>query len=409
MSRSPRPLISLAAATLAFALGACGASGSDVAKTDSKAVPAASTTTNSENSTDGSSREVTTTTVSETTTTVAEQTKTDPACRPGKAKTVEDLPDVKIAAFHADAFDSPDDKLGDTVVPGVHVAAIDLPAQTVEGGCIVRYDAPGGCLGRVTISSASIPGRSIPGASLSAVKVDGETLFSGDRAQGDRTAGDEVEGDDVKQECRVESSDRYKAAVGRAAASRAALSRAALSRPALSRPSLCAEVDGEQKCTDSVYVDSVYVDSEYVDSVYVDSEYLPSEHLDGAPETEVLTGGDAKAYVTPAAVLFDFDKSDLKPGAIPTLQAIATQIKGLPVGSKIQVDGHTDDKGTDAYNEQLSTKRADAVAAWLNTNGGVPADRITTKGYGETVPVATNDTEANRAKNRRVVISVTNP
>ncbi len=417
MTQSPRPLIWLTSAALAFGAGACGASGSDAAKTDSRAV--GSQTTDAVGSAGGSSREVTTSTAPSSGTAPATSTttreapvpapKVDPACRPGAGKHVEDLPDLQVAAFHVDAFDSPDEKLGDTVVPGVHIDAVDLPAQRLEGGCIVRYDAPGGCLGRVTISGASIPARSIPGASLPPVVVRGETLFAGDTAEGDSAEGDKAEGDDVGQECRVEATDKYKSAVGRSAAARSALARAALARPALARPNLCIERGGEQECIDSVYVDSVYVNSEYVDSVYVDSEYLPSEYLPDAPETEVLTGDSKKAYVTPAAVLFDFDRSDLKPGAIPTLQVIAGQLKDLPDGTPVEVDGHTDDKGTDAYNDQLSSQRAEAVATWLKTEGGVARDRITTKGYGEQVPVAPNDTEDNRAKNRRVVITVTNP
>ena len=412
MSRAHRPLAWLSAAALALGVTACGASGSEVARTDSKTVTprstsASSSSTSSSGTSNGSSREV----PGSTSTTVAPSSDPtpDPACRPGAGKRVENLPDLKISAFHVAGIDSPDEKLGDTVVPGIHIPPVDLPAQVVDGGCVVRYDAPGGCLGRVTISKASVAGRSIPAADLAPVKLDGRSLFDGASAPGDTSKGDEVKGDDVKQECRVESSAKYQAAVGRAAASRSALSRAPLSRAAMSRPGLCAEVDGKQRCLPSVYVPSVYVPSVYVASVYVASAYLPSEYLADAPQTNVLTGDTEKAYVTPAAVLFDFDKSELKPGAIPTLQAIAGQLKDLPAGAKIQVDGHTDDKGTDAYNAKLSQARADAVAAWLNTSGGVAPDRITTMGYGEKVPVQPNDTEEHRTENRRVVISVQSP
>lgn len=406
MSRTPRPHLWLISAALLVSAAACGTSGGQVAKSNSREVPVADSTSTPPPDDIAPSREIpgrTTTTIAATATTTA-----DPACRPGPGKQVQNLPDLEIAAFHANAFDSPDQRLGKVTVPGVHVSAIDLPAQKVEGGCIVRYDAPAGCLGRVTISAATMAGRSIPGASIPAVKVGPTTLFEADSRPGDSVPGDQVKGDDVAQACRVTSTGTYKAAVGRAAASRAALARGAVSRPALTRPAICLPVNGKKECTDSVYVDSVYVDSEYMDSVYVDSEYLPSEYLDNAPGTEVLTGKDTKAYVTPAAVLFDFDKSDLLPAAIPSLQAIAVQLQNLPAGAKIQVDGHTDDQGSDAYNDQLSQARADAVAAWLSGPGGVAAERISTKGYGEKVPVGPNDTEEHRAENRRVVISVTN-
>lgn len=418
MSRSPRSVVLFLVAALTLAAPACGTSGSDIAKGDSREVPAHSTATTAAAGSDaGSSQQVPPSSDSSggskghattATTQPAAKSLPDPACRPGPGKTVKDLPDLKIDAVHVAAFDSPDQTIGDTVVPGVHIPAMDLPAQEVEGGCQIAYDAPGGCLGAVEITSASIPGRSVPGASLAPVVIDGRTVFGGDHADGDSAKGDTGNGDRAEQECRVESSDGNKSAVSRAAVSRGAMSRAALSRSAMSRPSICVEGADGNECTDAVYVDAVYVDAAYVDAVYVDAEYIDAEHLPDAPDTNVLTGQAGKAYVTPAAVLFDFDQANLKPAAVPTLRAIADQIATLPAGSNIQVDGHTDDKGSDAYNNDLSTKRAEAVATWLKTDGGVPAERVATKGYGESVPVAPNDTEENRAMNRRVVITVTN-
>jgi len=401
MTRTSRTLI-LPTAALMLALSACGADGEKVAESESRPVPASSTTA----APDGTSEEVPSPSTAPDGETTENPEEVDPACRPGAGRVVEDLPDLEIEAVQIPAFDSPDETLGDTVIEGVRIPAVELPAQRVEGGCVVRYDAPGGCLGAVEITGASVPDRSLPGASLPPVVVDGETLFEGERADSDAAEGDATDGERVEQECRVEASEEYKAAVGRAAASRPALSRAALSRPALARPQICLEVDGEQECTESVYVNSAYVDSEYLDSVYVDSEYLESEYLEEAPETSVLTGDAETAFVTPAEVLFDFDQFDLKPEATPTLQTIAAELQDLPEGATVKVDGHTDADGTDAYNEDLSAKRAEAVANWLRTEGGVPGDLITTEGYGEAAPVAANDTEANRALNRRVVVTL---
>jgi outer membrane protein OmpA-like peptidoglycan-associated protein len=96
---------------------------------------------------------------------------------------------------------------------------------------------------------------------------------------------------------------------------------------------------------------------------------------------------------------------------VPTLRRIVADLKRrFPAGS-IRVDGHSDGKGTDAYNADLSTRRADAVKRWLGTEGGIAAARITTRGYGEKAPIARETTStgaddpAGRAKNRRVVIS----
>ncbi len=407
MTRTSRTLI-LPAAALMLALSACGADGEKVAQSESRAVAATSTTAIASASSDGTSEEVPSEEVPSTPDGETAETsqEVDPACRPGAGRTVEDLPDLEIEAFQIPAFDSPDEQLGDAVIEGVHIPAVELPAQRVEGGCVVRYDAPGGCLGAVEITGARVPSRSLPGAALPPVVVDGETLFEGESAESDAAEGEATGGERVEQECRVESSEEYKAAVGRAAAARPALARAALSRSALSRPSICLDVDGEEACTESVYVDSAYVDSEYLDSVYVDSEYLESVYLEEAPETSVLTGDAEKAFVTPAEVLFDFDKFDLKPEATPTLQTIAAELQDLPEAATVKIDGHTDADGTDAYNEDLSAKRAEAVANWLRTEGGVPGDLITTEGYGEAAPVAANDTEANRALNRRVVVTL---
>jgi len=112
-----------------------------------------------------------------------------------------------------------------------------------------------------------------------------------------------------------------------------------------------------------------------------------------------------------ADVLFDFDKSDLRPEAAPTLQKVAEVLRSSP-GAPVTIEGHTDGKGTDAYNQPLSERRAQSVKAWLAANGGVSGAKITTKGWGKTRPVAPNarpdgsDDPDGRKKNRRVEITV---
>lgn len=76
--------------------------------------------------------------------------------------------------------------------------------------------------------------------------------------------------------------------------------------------------------------------------------------------------------------------------------------------ARIVVDGHTDNVGGDADNQRLSEARAQAVVAWL-TQHGVAASRLTAHGFGKTQPAYPNDTPANRAKNRRIQITVENP
>lgn len=112
-----------------------------------------------------------------------------------------------------------------------------------------------------------------------------------------------------------------------------------------------------------------------------------------------------------ADVLFDFDKADLKPAADADLGKVAEVARANP-GTPIEVAGHTDSKGADAYNQRLSEQRAESVKAWLVERGGVEAARIRTRGYGETRPVAPNETPGGaddpegRQRNRRVEITI---
>ena len=112
----------------------------------------------------------------------------------------------------------------------------------------------------------------------------------------------------------------------------------------------------------------------------------------------------AKAcHVALYGVLFDFNKSTLQPSSDAALQPVA-KIMAADKTLKLEVQGHTDNVGADAYNQTLSEARAKAVAMWL-TQHGVAADRLTAKGYGKTKPVADNGSDDGRAKNRRVEIA----
>lgn len=104
-------------------------------------------------------------------------------------------------------------------------------------------------------------------------------------------------------------------------------------------------------------------------------------------------------------ILFGFDRSDLNASAEGNLDKLVNVLKEYP-DTDIEIQGHTDSKGTDAYNQGLSDRRAGAVASYLR-NRGVSASRVSIKGYGETAPVASNDTEDGRAQNRRVNFLIT--
>jgi outer membrane protein OmpA-like peptidoglycan-associated protein len=112
----------------------------------------------------------------------------------------------------------------------------------------------------------------------------------------------------------------------------------------------------------------------------------------------VLTLGD---------VLFDTGQATLKPGADLVIGRLATYLNSNPQ-TKIMIEGHTDSRGSDAYNEDLSERRARAVADAL-TARGVSPDSVRTLGRGKAYPVATNDTPEGRQQNRRVEIIFSDP
>lgn len=105
-----------------------------------------------------------------------------------------------------------------------------------------------------------------------------------------------------------------------------------------------------------------------------------------------------------AEALFDFDRAVVKPEGKAALDDLMSKLQGMNTEVMIAV-GHTDSVGTNAYNDKLSLRRADAVKAYL-VSTGLDGARLYTEGKGETQPVADNATAEGRAKNRRVVIEV---
>jgi len=112
-----------------------------------------------------------------------------------------------------------------------------------------------------------------------------------------------------------------------------------------------------------------------------------------------------------ADVLFDYDKYSLRPEANETLKKVGEVVASYP-DAPLLIEGHTDGKGTHAYNMRLSQERAEAVKQWLVDNAGIRSSRITTTGWGETKPVAPNkkldgsDDPEGRQKNRRVDLTL---
>jgi outer membrane protein OmpA-like peptidoglycan-associated protein len=121
------------------------------------------------------------------------------------------------------------------------------------------------------------------------------------------------------------------------------------------------------------------------------------------PEAEVVRDGDKVYVALPSGILFDTGKDALKPSAKDSLSKAAATLKDSE--TNIIVQGHTDSTGSDAVNQPLSERRADNVRSLLASKG-VAATRLTAVGYGSSRPVVPNDTDANRALNRRVQLEI---
>lgn len=115
-------------------------------------------------------------------------------------------------------------------------------------------------------------------------------------------------------------------------------------------------------------------------------------------ESEVIVFSDL------GDVLFAFDSAELTAAAHDVLTQIGTRLTGANLVS-VKVVGHTDSVGSDAYNQGLSERRARSVADFLISQG-IPAEKLTTEGLGESQPVADNASDAGRAQNRRVELHV---
>ncbi len=106
-----------------------------------------------------------------------------------------------------------------------------------------------------------------------------------------------------------------------------------------------------------------------------------------------------------SAVLFGFDQASVTPSAQTTLNDLITVLKKYP-DTNLEVQGHTDNTGTEKYNQSLSERRASVVANYL-TGNGIALERVSTIGYGMTKPKYSNDTESGRSQNRRVEFLIT--
>jgi outer membrane protein OmpA-like peptidoglycan-associated protein len=113
-----------------------------------------------------------------------------------------------------------------------------------------------------------------------------------------------------------------------------------------------------------------------------------------------------ETVLTDEKVKFGFDTSELSPEAKAALDQFAEQLKSENKGVYIEIQGHTDNVGSDKYNEELGALRAESVRRYLSQQHQVPLHRINVISYGETSPIADNKTREGRSQNRRVALVV---
>jgi outer membrane protein OmpA-like peptidoglycan-associated protein len=123
------------------------------------------------------------------------------------------------------------------------------------------------------------------------------------------------------------------------------------------------------------------------------------------PDAKVERVGEGIVVEFNSSVLFGFDKSGLSSDAKMNLDKLVTVLNSY-ADTDIEIQGHTDSKGSEAYNQDLSVKRTRTVSYYL-TDKGISSDRLTVKGFGESLPKYENDTENGRAQNRRVEFLIT--
>ena len=137
---------------------------------------------------------------------------------------------------------------------------------------------------------------------------------------------------------------------------------------------------------------------------YMDKQERDLRRQTAGTGVEVIRQGDDLILRMPSGITFPVDSSTIQPQFRSTLDQVAQTLASYNQ-TYVDVLGHTDSTGSDAYNQALSERRAGAVADYL-TSRGVDRARMGIRGYGESAPIASNDSEMGRAQNRRVEIKV---
>ena len=137
---------------------------------------------------------------------------------------------------------------------------------------------------------------------------------------------------------------------------------------------------------------------------YMDKQERDLRARTAGTDVQVIRQGDDLVLNIPSGITFAYDSANVAPQFQRTLDQVADTLAQYNQ-TYIDVYGHTDSTGSDAYNQTLSERRAQSVSSYLSSQG-VQSARLATRGYGESQPVASNTTEDGRAQNRRVEIEV---
>lgn len=169
--------------------------------------------------------------------------------------------------------------------------------------------------------------------------------------------------------------------------------------------------DGRDKCPGTPAGVAVDADGCPLDS---DGDGVP-DYMDACPDTPKGTQVDERGcppqlnetVTIDLNLEFDFDSAQLRAAHGPEIDEVAAFMKQFP-NSVAALEGHTDARGTDAYNQALSERRANAVLEYMVNTGGIARERLSAKGLGESAPIDTNDTDEGRQHNRRVSAKISN-
>ncbi|NMC72716.1 MAG: OmpA family protein, partial [Myxococcales bacterium] len=176
-------------------------------------------------------------------------------------------------------------------------------------------------------------------------------------------------------------------------------------------------VDAADRCPDQAEDDDDFADDDGCPDPDNDDDGIPDRDDDCPAEPETVNGtddddgcpdfarrGDAEIAIL-RPILFRTNSDEILPESDAVLADVAAILQAHPE-LRIRVEGHTDDRGTARHNLELSRQRAAAVVRRLVERHGIPADRLSSEGFGESLPIAPNSTPEGRAKNRRVVFNI---